>query len=118
MMNMLEEAVNSLRSAQASHLSVPIVYRRIGGMEKSAQAILGKTVFRSQNDYGAWVRTEARDFIVLAADLPDPPSPGDEIVYAGRTYEVLAPNDEPVWRWSDPWYTARRIHTKWSGGNP
>ena len=31
-------------------------------------------------------------------------------------YEVLAPNGEPVWRWSDPYRTALRVHTKHTGG--
>ena len=34
------------------------------------------------------------------------------IAYDGRTYEVMAPGGEPVWRWSDPYHQVYRIHTK------
>jgi len=115
-MSILEKAVGSLRSVQESVLSVPVLYRRSGGAQKTLRAVVGRTVFHSRSDYGTWTREEARDFIVTAAALQDPPNRGDEIVWNGRTYEVLAPNDEPVWRWSDPYCTARRIHTKWTGG--
>ena len=30
----------------------------------------------------------------------------------GVEYEVLAPSDEPVWRWSGTIHQVRRIHTK------
>lgn len=117
-MSILEEAVNTLRSIQESCLSVPVSYRRSGGEARTVNAVVGKTVFHSRSDYGTWTRTETRDFIIRADALSEPPTRGDEIAYAGRTYEVLAPNDEPVWRWSDPYCTAMRIHTKWTGGKP
>jgi len=115
-MGILDEAIRSLRSVQESFLAVPVVYKRSGGAKKTLNAVVGKTIFRSRNDYGEWTRIEERDFIVTATALVDPPNQGDEITYDGRTYEVLAPNGEPVWRWSDPYCTARRIHTKWTGG--
>ena len=37
---------------------------------------------------------------------------GDTIAYGGRTFEVMAPGGEPVWRWSDPYHQVYRIHTK------
>ena len=37
---------------------------------------------------------------------------GDEIICKGKVYEVLAPNDEPVWRWSGLNEETMRIHTK------
>ena len=117
-MSILEEAIGSMRAVQESCLSVPVVYRRAGGESRTLPAVVGRAVFHSRSDYGTWMRTETRDFIVRADALADPPARGDEIDYAGRTYEVLAPNDEPVWRWSDPWCTAWRIHTKWTGGKP
>ena len=112
---MLEGALGALRAAQASCLSVPVLYRGAGG-EGMAMAVPGRTVFHTRGDHGTWARTETRDFIVAAGQLGAPPAAGDEIVFQGRTYEVLAPNGEPVWRWSDPWCTAMRIHTKLTGG--
>ena len=46
----------------------------------------------------------------------DDPERGDVILHAGLRYEVLAPNGEPVWRWSGTGRILRRIHTKEIGG--
>ena len=62
------------------------------------------------------IRTETRDFLIAAEDLPDDPERGDVILHAGLRYEVLAPNGEPVWRWSGTGRILRRIHTKEIGG--
>ena len=56
------------------------------------------------------------DFLIAAEDLPDDPERGDVILHAGLRYEVLAPNGEPVWRWSGTGRILRRIHTKEIGG--
>ena len=87
-------------------------------------ATLGRTLFRAENEYGVTIRTEMRDFLIAAEDLPDDPERGDLILHAGLRYEVLAPNGEPVWRWSGTpvWRWSgtgrilRRIHTKEIGG--
>ena len=115
-MGMIESGIGALREAQAVHLGVEAAYSRPGGREKTVLAVLGRTVFRSTNDAGAWVRTETRDFIVAAGALDAPPETGDVIRFRGADYEVLAPNGEPAWRWSDPYRTAYRIHTKHTGG--
>lgn len=112
---MIGSAVKSLRDIQSGVLSRPVVYKR-GGTELNVSAVPGRTVFRSSNEYGAWVRTETRDFIVPAGELDLEPETGDVIVFDGEEYEVLAPAGEPVWRWSDPYRTAKRVHTKHTGG--
>ena len=115
-MSILEEAVNTLRSIQESCLSVPVSYRRSGGEARTVNAVVGKTVFHSRSDYGTWMRTETRDFIIRTGELDIFPETGDVIEFDGGEYEVLAPNGEPVWRWSDPHRTAMRVHTKHTGG--
>jgi hypothetical protein len=40
------------------------------------------------------------------------PKRGDVIYFNNKRYEVLAPNDEPVWRFSGVNELALRIHTK------
>ena len=45
-------------------------------------------------------------------ELPKEPKKGDKIYYDGVEYEVLAPQKEPVWRWSGTSHLTRRIHTK------
>ena len=113
---MIRTGIDALRSAQLDHLVSDAAYRR-GAEARRVKAVVGRTVFRSMTEYGAWVRTETRDFIIPAGQLDLEPQTGDEIVYQGDVYEVLAPNGEPVWRWSDPQQTALRIHTKNTGGS-
>ena len=112
---MIESGMKALRSAQLSALAKDVTYRH-GGAETAVKAVPGRTVFRSVNEFGQWVRTETRDFIVPADQLAFDPERGDVVVFLGGEYEVLAPANEPVWRWSDPFKTARRIHTKHIGG--
>ena len=112
---MIESGVKALRTAQLDALSKDVTYRR-GGGETVVKAVPGRTIFRSTNDCGQWVRIETRDFIIPGKQLGIEPEPGDEIVFDSSVYEVLAPAGEPAWRWSDPFKTAMRIHTKHTGG--
>ena len=84
-------------------------------------ATVGKTVFRLDKGYGVQERIESRDYLILAADLqiggtPALPKPGDQVreTEDGKTfvYEVLAPGNEPCWRYSDLYRVTLRIHTK------
>ena len=113
---MIRSGISALRMMQYEILADTVSFRH-GLSAKEIRAIAGKTVFRSTNEYGNWVRTETRDFIIRADQLDAPPERGDVIVFDGREFEVLAPNDEPVWRWSDPYHTAYRVHTKNTGGD-
>ena len=90
-MGLLENAAEWLESQRIRELSVPIVYLRRDGETLNIPATLGRTLFRAENEYGVTIRTETR-------------------------YEVLAPNGEPVWRWSGTGRILRRIHTKEIGG--
>lgn len=114
-MGMLEQAAEWLEFQRQKELAVPIVYLRRDGESLPIQASPGKTLFRSEDQYGVTVRMESRDFLVAASDLPDDPVRGDRIFYDGRQYEVLAPNGEPVWRWCGTCHWIRRIHTKETG---
>ena len=113
---MIEAGVNALRSIQTAILAKDVTYRH-GSESRVVKAVPGRTVFRSENDYGRWVRTETRDFIIPAGQLASFPERGDVIEFDGGEFEVLAPNDEPVWRWSDPFRTAVRVHAKHTGGD-
>jgi hypothetical protein len=66
-------------------------------------------------------RIESRDFLILAEDLVLDgtvvlPVRGDRIreTQGGKVYvyEVVAPGNEPCWRYSDPFRKTLRIHTK------
>lgn len=79
---------------------------------KGIPATLGRTMFKSSNDYGVSIITHGKDFIIETKDIPIKPQRGDYIHYKGKRYEVLAPNDEPVWRFSGVNEESIRIHTK------
>ena len=111
-MGLLEDVAQWLDTQRDVFLSVPVTYQKRGCGPRSLTATLGRTLFRAENEYGVTVRIESRDFLIRASFLPREPQRGDRIIYAGREFEVLAPNSEPVWRWSGPQHITRRIHTK------
>jgi len=121
MADMLEAANQWLADKLKTHVSRQIVYRR-GGDEVTLQATVGRTLLKVDDGYGGvrMVWTD-RDFLLAAQDLvlggrPTLPERGDQILETvngqTRTYEVMAPGNEPEWRWSDPHRTMLRIHTK------
>lgn len=97
-----------------------MVYRR-GEATVEVLATIGRTVFETDNGYGVVERTESRDFLISAVDLvlaglETLPQRGDRIRETqGATtfvYEVMAPGQQPHWRYSDPGRRTLRIHTK------
>lgn len=129
---MIKSGIETLRAMQMASVATEVVYKRLGispspqgeprsGLNagcdaKTVKAVVGRTVFRSTDESGIWTRIETRDFIVGKALIDFEPQVGDEIEFLGNTYEVLAPNGEPAWRWSDAFHTAYRIHAKHTGG--
>ena len=113
---MLKSGIDALRAIQMANIASDVVYRRLGGETAAIKAVVGRTVFRSTDESGIWTRVETRDFIVAKELLSQEPEVGDEIEFLGHTYEVLSPNGEPAWRWSDAFHTAYRIHAKHTGG--
>ena len=111
-MDLLGSAAEWLNEQCEKCLSVPVEYIPRNGTPLTVNATLGRTLFRAENEYGVTVRIESRDFLIRASFLPGEPQRGDRILYAGREFEVLAPNSEGVWRWSGPQHITRRIHTK------
>ena len=65
---MIRTGIDALRSAQLDFLVSDATYRR-GAEAWSVKVVVGRTVFRSMTEYGAWVRTETRDFIIPAGQL-------------------------------------------------
>jgi len=118
--DILKTASEWLEGMRAAHASRPVVYVR-GADAVEVAATIGKTVFRLDKGYGVTERIEARDYLMLAADLvlggaAVLPKAGDKIreVEGGNAfiYEVMAPGNEPCWRYSDPYRRTLRIHTK------
>jgi PII-like signaling protein len=113
-MNMLRTASKWLDNQRSRFLSEPIEYIHFAEEKRSFMitATRGRTMFRAETDYGVTIRIHSTDFLISSSDLPITPDKGDEIVCDGVRYEVLAPNNEPVWRWSGADNETLRVHTK------
>jgi hypothetical protein len=120
MADLLQKACTWLAGVRAMHLSHPVTYCR-GADSVRVAAAVGRTVFEIDDGYGAVERWESRDFLIAAADLVLAgaavlPAAGDRIrdEQDGRTfvYEVMAPGKDPPWRYSGPYRTTLRVHTK------
>lgn len=105
-MNILEKASNYLDGIRNKVLTVNISYN-----DEAVKATLGKTIFKIQNEFGV-VYIESPDFLISVSALLDVPAKGDAITVGDDEYEVLAPDNEPVWRYTDAYKTTYRIHTK------
>lgn len=96
-----------------------ITYTR-GAVSITLTAVLGRTVYASNEEGGGRIIWGDGDFLILAADLATFGTPrlGDRIsvTLGGETaaFEVQDPaTGEPPWRWSDPQQTQYRVHCKW-----
>lgn len=110
MMNLLEKGAAFLAKKRAGFFSVPIEYRRGEDVLLQLAACMGSTLFRAEDNCGVTTRTRSVDFIMESPEFL--PERGDEIRCNGQRFEVLAPNGEPVWRYSDNTGRSIRIHTK------
>ena len=120
MTNLSETAASWLADQLKSHASSDVIYQR-DGEQISIKATIGKTEFEIDDGSGILQRIQSRDFLIQAADLvlagvTTLPVAGDRIRETQGTqtfvYEVLAPGNEPHYRFSDPFRKLLRIHTK------
>jgi hypothetical protein len=121
MPDLLREGQAWLADQLHEHAASEVVYHR-GTDEVTVRATIGRTLLKLDDGLGG-VRMEwtDRDYLIRAADLalggnPAQPQRGDQIreVAGAQTlvYEVLAPGNEPPWRWADPHRQMYRIHAK------
>jgi hypothetical protein len=121
MQDLLESAQTWLAEQLHEHVAKSVTYRRDAD-EVTVRATIGRTLLKLDDGYGGvrMVWTD-RDYLIRAADLVlgvnlAQPQRGDQIreVVGAQTfvYEVLAPGEEPPWRWADPHRQMFRIHTK------
>ena len=120
MADMLEQGASWLDDQRHQHMTRSVSYAR-GASTVEVQATIGRTVFEQADEFGIVTKTESRDYLIRTADLvldglATLPKRGDLIRETDGTttfvYEVLSPGDEPVFRYSDPYRKALRIHTK------
>lgn len=118
--DLLEVGAAWLHAQRTRHLATTVQYAR-GSWCVELPATLDRTAMEVDDSSGAWQRHESRDFLLRLADcvvdgVPFVPQRGDRIVHThgGRrhTFEVMAPGDAAPWRYSDPFHTGYRVHTK------
>jgi len=124
MTNLLQSGQEWLANQLKVHASSEVTYQR-GVNQVQVQAVIGRTLMKLDDGYGGvHMEWTDRDFLIAPAELilaglPILPERGDLIreTENGITflYEVMAPGNEPPWRWSDPHRQLLRIHTKQIG---
>ena len=117
-MDMMRSAAKWLEQQREAFCSEKVEYIRFKDdvpHVTELSACRGRTIFRAEDTYGVVVRVASVDFLISASTLGFEPEKGDEIHADGKRYEVLAPNNEPVWRWSDNSGKSLRVHTKCTG---
>ena len=113
--DLLRDGLAWLEQKRTAHMASPVEYRRPGEAGQppaTLQATFGRTDYDLVDDFGATVRTHVIDFLILADELGTEPEAGDMIAAEGRRYEVMNLSGQGAWRWSDPYRTTYRIHTK------
>ena len=120
MTDLVERGQQFLDDQRHAHMTRTVTYER-GSDSVELQATIGETVFEQADDYGVIHKIESRDFIIRTGDLvldsvQTLPTTGDRVretdVDTEFVYEVMAPGQEPPFRYSDPYRKALRIHTK------
>lgn len=95
---------------------VTVKYRR-GIHEVEVDAVPGFTEFQTEGPDGVIETFQTRDWLIFAKDLviesvETLPQHHDEIVENGMSYRVLHLEGIGAFRFSDPYRTILRIHTK------
>ena len=115
MVDLLRRGAEWLERMRTLHCAGPVTYRR-GDESHEVTAGVGRTEYEVEDEYGLRVGAEVTDFLVPADAFPfEEPEAGDEIVADGVIYEVMDLAGQGHWRWSDPYRTTMRIHTKEMG---
>jgi hypothetical protein len=118
--DLLEQGSAWLDDQRHAHMTRTVTYQR-GAESLELAATVGRTEFEQVDEHGIVHKIESRDYLVRASDLvlagaPALPKAGDRIRESAGAqafvYEVMAPGNEPPWRYSDPYRKTLRIHTK------
>ena len=114
--DLLSDGADWLGDTFASHVSQSITYTR-SSSSVTISATPGETEMSVVDVSGFTVDFHAVDFTFRASDLDFgsgvvEPEEGDTIELSGRTYEVLSVPGGRHFRYSDPYRTILRVHTK------
>jgi len=117
----LRNGLSWLTAILQQQAAVSVTYRRGSDETAGITAIVGRTEFEATDDEGGVLRSQSRDYLIAPADLvidgsQTLPNVGDKILETvgseTHLYEVLTLGVEGHWRWSDPFRTLMRIHTR------
>lgn len=124
-MAIFEDAMLQLIADMQSEAAILINYRRGNSVTVlDRKAWVGRTMFRVTDQTNSRIIWSDRDFLIPAVDLTIDgvqvtPQDGDwiEQVFSEnpegtQRFEMMAPDGEPKWRYSDPQRMIYRIHTK------
>lgn len=125
-MGVFEEAAVELNAAlgmEASPTAGFTYVRKNGNTVLITTGWIGQTRFRIEEQGNSRLEYSDRDYLIPVESLTYEgvkflPEKGDRIVEnfdspdSQQSFELSAPNDEPVWRHSDPQRTRYRIHCK------
>lgn len=111
MSDLLRQGVAWLDQQRIAHCSSPVEYRRSPDAI-TVGATYGKTDVELADASGLTIGSHVWDFLIPASELGLEPEPGDVIAADGRQYEVMNLGGEGCWRWSDPYRSTYRIHTR------
>lgn len=115
-MSFFTDGLKSLEEQRLAHMADSATYSR---KNASADVLVtsGTSAFRTEDDNGFSIVLHTHDFIFAASEIASigEPKRGDRITYNGFVHEVLNPNNEPCWAWSDEAKTVYRVHTKQIG---
>lgn len=123
MTDVLDKGSAWLEDQRTRHMTRMVVYQR-GGDSMELAATIGRTEFEQADEFGVIHKIESRDYLVRTAELvlagvQTLPKAGDRIRESDGAktfiYEVMAPGNEPPYRYSDPYRRTLRIHTKHVG---
>jgi hypothetical protein len=127
MANMLRNGSSWLARVQKSDASDPVTIRRGAQFTTGVPAVFGRYIAGVDEGTGFSSTQHADDFLILVTDYviggqAVEPASGDLIQYGSDYYQVLPFAGEPHERYSDPFHTRYRIHTKQieapDGGEP
>ena len=117
MADLLRQGAEWLTAQRTAHCSSPVTYRR-DQESHEIDATFGRTQYEVEDEHGLRVGAEVIGFLVSAEAFPfEEPEAGDQIIADGPdgqavVYEVMDLAGQGHWRWSDPYRTTMRIHTK------
>jgi len=111
MADMFHDGLAWLAQQLNQHCASQVLYRR-GGESIAVAATFGKTDIELADESGLTIASFVWDFLINADALGFEPEAGDVIVANGRQYEVMNLAGDGSWRFSDPYRTTLRIHTK------